>query len=70
LIKAYFSRTPWQSTRRPFFDVSLFSDPLEFRSQTTQFSVLIIVLLPFFLRFGVALYPGIEATDALPTSNT
>jgi hypothetical protein len=41
---------------------SLISDPLELRSQTAQFSVLIIALLLFFLRFAVALYPGIEVS--------
>lgn len=44
-----------------FTDLTLASDPLEFRSQTTPLSVLIIVLLQFFLRSAVALYPGCAA---------
>jgi len=60
-MKAYSSRTPWQSTRRPFKNVSLFGHPLEFGAQTTQFGMLIVFLLPLFLGLAVAHDPGIQA---------
>jgi len=40
-MKAYFALTPWQSTRRLFLDVSLFSDATQLSFQPSGFRVLI-----------------------------